>query len=898
MNFFYMSKYCILVLLLICSYEGFSQVPGQGGAPSGRRGAARNGQIPAIGHFYGKIVDAKTNKGIDGVSVQLIQTKFDTATKKPKDMVIAGMITSKGNFSMENLPIFGNFRLKITAIGYKIYEQKVAFDIKLGQGADMQQALSAADKDLGNIKLQADAQTLDQVTVTASKPLVQLGIDRKIYNVEKDLSAPGGTATDVMKNVPSVAVDIDGNVTLRNSTPTIFVDGRPTTLTLDQIPADAIQSVEIITNPGAKYDASGGTSGILNIVLKKNRKTGYNGTLRAGIDKRARVNLGGDINVRQGKFNVFANANFNQRKSISTGTTNRYTFLNEPFNKLFQEDRNVNKGYFAFGRLGMDYFLDNRNTLSISGTLVHGSFNPYTNSDLYVDSLYPNGDVTSSYTRRLSTTDGSFNNTGGMLSYKHTFPKAGKEWTGDVNYSNGTNKNNNLISSDIYKVKDEPLSSIYNQQQIGSGTNEYITAQTDFTNPISEKSKIEAGARAAIRNVNSVNDIGIKGADGSFSRLPLLSSQYTYHDRVYAGYVTYSNAIRNFGYQVGLRAESSNYDGTSTYAVKDANSGNLKDTVGNFSNNYSVSLFPSIFLSQKLDDENELQLNYTRRIDRPNFFQLFPFTDYSDSLNLSRGNPNLKPQFTNSFELSYQKTFKRNNTFIASVYYKYTTDLITRYQSKELNPITDSLVIINTYINANSSYVGGLELIGRNTITKWWDVTSNINIYTSKINTVDTIPTVGQTYSWFGKINNTFKLPKNFTLQLSGDFTSKTVLPPGGSAGGGGGGGRGWGQTVSGNAQGYSKPTGGVDLALKFEFLKNKAASVTFSINDIFRTRISNVFTTSDYFNQETYRRRDPQFFRLQFNYRFGKFDVALFKRKNIQGDRENMQNNIEGAQQ
>ncbi len=883
----------LLVLSMIGVCEGFSQVPGQmpGG---GRRAGGR--QIPSIGHFYGRIIDAKTNKGLIGVSVQLVQAKYDTATKKPKDQVIAGMITeSKGNFSLENLPIFGNFRLRVTAIGYKVYEQKVSFDLKFGQG-DMQQALNAVDKDLGNIKLQADAQTLDQVTVTASKPLVQLGIDRKVYNVEKDLTAPGGTATDVMKNVPSVAVDIDGNVTLRNSTPTIFVDGRPTTLTLDQIPADAIQSVEIITNPGAKYDASGGTSGILNIILKKNRKAGYNGNVRAGIDKRGRFNLGSDLNVKQGKVNVFANINYNQRRSIATGTTDRYTFLNQPFNKLLQEDYNVNKGSFLFGRLGVDYFLDNRNTLSVSGNIVHGDFKPYTNSDLYVDSLYANGDTTSSYTRRLSTSTGKFDNIGGSLSFKHTFPKAGEEWTADANYSKGKNSNNNLISSDIYKVKGQPLSSVYNQQQIGNGTNEYITAQTDYTNPLTEKSKLEAGARVAIRNVSSVNNIGVNEPDGSFIPLPLLSSQYTYHDRVYAGYVTYSNSIKNFGYQVGLRAESSNYDGSSTYAIKDGANGGLKDTLGHFSNNYSISLFPSVFLSQKLGDDNELQLNYTRRIDRPSFFQLFPFTDYSDSLNLSRGNPNLKPQFTNSFELSYQKNFDRNNTFIASVYYKYTTDLITRYQSKELNPITDSPVIINTFINASSSYVGGLELIGRNSITKWWDITSNINIYTSKINPIDSIQTVGQTWSWFGKINNTFKLPKNFTLQLSGDYTSKTVLPPGGSASNGGGG-RGWGQTVSGNAQGYSKPIGGVDAAIRYEFLKNKTASLTFSVNDIFRTRKSDVFTTSDYFTQEVVRRRDPQLFRLQFNYRFGKFDVSLFKRKNTKANQD-MQGDMQGMQQ
>jgi outer membrane receptor protein involved in Fe transport len=809
------------------------------------------------------------------------------------------MITGrKGDFSLENLPLFGNFRLKVTAIGYTTIEQKVAFEMK-GGGArgDMQAALNAVDKDLGNIKMTEDAKTLAQVTVTASKPLIQMGVDRKIYNVEKDISAQGGTGVDVMKNVPSVQVDIDGNVTLRNSSPTIFVDGRPTTLTLDQIPADAIQSVEIITNPGAKYDASGGTSGILNIVLKKNRKAGYNGNIRAGIDQRGRFNVGGDINVKQGKINIFASGNYGQRKSISTGNTDRLTFSN-PFDSLRQNDYNVNKGYFAFARAGLDYLIDNRNTLSISGNIVHGSFHPYTNSDLYVDTLFSTG-TKYSYTRRESTSDGQFDNHGGMLSFKHTFPKAGEELTADINYSDGTNKNYNLVNSDIYRVKGGPLSTIYSQRQLGDGTNRNTTAQADYVLPISEKSKFETGARVAIRNISSVNNIDTLGANGLYYNEPLLSSHYKYRDRVYAAYGTYSNAIKDFNFQVGLRAERSDYTGTQNYTVK--SNGNLNDTIGNFSNKFPISLFPSLFLTQKLGGDQDLSLNYTRRIDRPSFFQLFPFTDYSDSLNLSQGNPNLKPQFTNSIEIAYQKTYNGNNTFLASAYYKYTTDLITRYQYQGINPINDSTVYISTYINAKSSFVGGLELIGRNSITKWWDVTSNINIYTSKINADEIngvkIPTVGQLWSWFGKINNTFKLPKNFTLQLTGDYTSKTVLPPGGQASsGGGGGGRGFGQTVSGSAQGYSKPSGGVDAALKYEFLKNKVASLTLSVNDIFRTRVNDVVTNSTYFNQEVFRRRDPQFFRLQFNYRFGKFDMSLFKRKNMKGERESMEGGMQGG--
>ncbi|HLK28074.1 MAG TPA: TonB-dependent receptor [Puia sp.] len=896
-----MMKLLFFCFAIVISLSSVAQFPGGGG---GRPGGG--GQIPSIGHFYGKVVDTKTNKGIDGASVQLISTKFDTATKKMKEVPIAGMISTKGNFSMENLPLFGNFKLRISAIGYKLYEQKVAFDIKMPKGGggqnnaasgtdnmqQAQQALAGIDKDLGNIKLEADAQTLAEVTVSASKPLVSLGVDRKVYNVERDISAQGGTGLDVMKNVPSVQVDIDGNVKLRNTTPTIFVDGLPSTLTLDQIPADAIESVEIITNPGAKYDASGGTSGILNIILKKNRKAGYNGNLRAGIDERGKFNLGGDLNVKQGKLNVFASGNYGQRKSISDGTTDRYTFLSPPFNTLTQYDHNVSAGYFAFGRAGLDYFIDNRNTLSLSGVIVHGHFTPYINSDLYVDTL-TNGSVSSSsYTKRASTTDGLFNNRGGMISFKHTFPRSGQEWTANANYSYGTNKNNNDVNSTIYPIKDNTSNFYtYDQRQNGSGTNEFLTAQTDYANPITEKSKFETGLRVAARNISSVNDIGIVDNVGDVIPQPLLSSVYSYHDRIYAGYLTYTNAIKDFGYVLGLRGESSNYNGTTNYTVKEQ-SGNLGDTIGNFSNKYPLSLFPSVFISQKFGGLQELQLNYTRRIDRPSFFQLFPFTDYSDSLNLSRGNPDLKPQFTNSFELSYQKTFPKNNVLIASLYYKHTTDLITRVQNPGKNPINDSAVFISTFINANSSFVGGFEIISRNTITKWWDVTTNINIFTSKINSDDSsVAAVGQTYSWFGKINNTFKITKKLTLQLSGDYTSKTVLPPGGSAGTSSNtGGRGFGVSVSGNAQGYSKPTGGVDASIKYEFLKNKAASVTLSVSDIFRTRVNDVYTYASFFTQDAFRRRDPQFFRIQFNYRFGKFDASLFKRKNLKGEMDSMQ--------
>src|SRR4030095_9886067 len=229
----------------------------------------------------------------------------------------------------------------------------------------------------------------------------------------------------------------------------------------------------------------------------------------------------------------------------------------------------------------------------------------------------------------------------------------------------------------------------------------------------------------------------------SVSKLPPLSSNYNYTDEVYAAYGTYSSRVKeNFGYQVGLRVEGSDYKGTVHSSVQI--SGFYKDTAATYKTNYPINFFPSVFLSQKLKSNQELQLNYTRRINRPNFFQLFPFTDYSDSLNLSRGNPDLKPEFTNSIEVSYQKIFPKSNTLLISAYFKGTTDLITRYTSTEVNPVKKDTVFINSYINANSGFVGGLEFTGKNKPAKWWDLTSNLNIYTSKINANDTIETAGQ----------------------------------------------------------------------------------------------------------------------------------------------------------
>ncbi|MBK5270080.1 MAG: outer membrane beta-barrel protein, partial [Bacteroidia bacterium] len=495
-----MRRLTILLISFIICYVSTAQPPG-----GWNRGGGNGGQ-QMTGTMYGKLIEANSSKPIGYASVQLLQNKVDSVSKKRKDVVIAGMLSeANGDFRLEKLPVFGQFKLIISIVGYKPYNQTVSFDLKRpdGNNTDIAALASAFDKDLGNIKIDVEEKTLENVTVTSEKAGLQLGIDRKVFNVDKNIVSAGGTAVDVMRNVPSLNVDIDGNVSLRNNTPQIFVDGRPTTMELDQIPSDAIESVEIITNPSAKFDASGGTAGILNIVLKKNKKVGYNGSVRTNLDSRGQIGLGGDINVRQDKINAFASINYNQRKSKSSGTTNRFSLIDNPNNILNQTDESDFGGSFNFIRGGIDYFMTNRSTLSATFNLAKGSFNPTTVSDLLTDTL--SNPVATSLTKRLSTTSREFNNTGGSISFKHNFPKAGRELTADANYRGRTGPSDNLITTRYYNPDLTTIKSTQEQRQIGDGDSKNFTFQSDFVNPLTDKSKMEMGIRAEFNNNTSTN---------------------------------------------------------------------------------------------------------------------------------------------------------------------------------------------------------------------------------------------------------------------------------------------------------------------------------------------------------------------------------------------------------
>lgn len=851
--------------------------------PTGGRPPGAGGQNMNMGHLYGKIVNEKTGKGIDGATVQLIGNRFDSVSRKMKQAILNTQITrSKGDFSFENLSIFGNFQLKVSSLGYKAITQAVGFGMKMPPaGGNMQQMMGMIDKDLGNIKLTEDSTTLANVTVTSSaKPLLELGIDRKIFTVDKNLNSTGQTAAEVMKNIPSLNVDIDGNVTLRNAAPTLFVDGRPTTLTLDQIPADIIDKVELITNPSAKFDASGGTAGILNIVLKKNKKIGYNGGLRTGIDSRGKINLGGDINLRQNKINLGLSANLNEFKSISSSSINRdnlQTFLPNKVNTFMNS---VNEGQFKFFRGSLDIFLDNRNTITIAANYNRGRFENEQNQR--VDSVIKQNFA--SYNLINNVSDRSFENLGTQVSFKHNFAKNGHNISADVNFNSSNSNGSSLIKIQTYTpeafMKGNPLLQLNNS----TGDNRFLTFQTDYENPLTDDSKLEAGLRAAIRDNSSINDqYRFNNTTGKYELVPAISSRYKFHDEVWAAYTTYSFKKGRFSYLLGLRAESSNYQGT-LLNVKGQDSLNFKVE-------FPISLFPSIFSTYKLTDKQDLQLNYTRKINRPNFFQLMPFPDYSDPQNINIGNAGLQPEFTNSFELSYNNTYKKNANFLASLYFKHTSNLITRYVYRDINAlIPGDSAYFSTYINANYSFATGLELTNKMAVSKSWDMTVNLNIFSSSLRAdLPNEKFSNNLVSWFGKVINNFKLKKSWSIQLSGDYQARTVLPPGGGGmgGGRGGGGMMWGGGPQTTAQGYNLPRYGVDLAIRKDWTwKNgQTGSLTLSMNDIFKTQLFQSYSESAFFQQTSERRRDPQVLRVNFSYRFGKFDASLFKRKSTKSD-------------
>jgi iron complex outermembrane receptor protein len=832
-----MTKQTLLfsIFFLVIILSSFAQRPqGGGGMPGMNNGNGGNPSGPGgmrlpIGRVYGKIIDASSKEPMEYAVVTLLAFQ--------KDSVIGGGLSkANGDFSIDKLPM-GRFRLRIQSIGYKTLFVPVAV------------TPATIEQDLGNIRLEVDAKVLKEVKVEADKSNVTMNIDRKVYNADKDLSAKGGTAIDVMKNVPGVTVDADGNVALRNSSPTIFVNGRPTTLTLEQIPAEDIDRIEVITNPSAKFDASA-TGGILNVILKQNTKPGYNGMLGASIGTNNRYGLNGNINVKESPFNFFLSYNLNMRGNSNKGFTNRENLLNEEVISSFrQTNNNMVRNAFNSGRIGFDYNISNRNTITFSQNITSGAFNM---DDEQSFSTADSIDLMTSFGNRVNEQKNGFENYTTQILFRHTFPKKGKEFTTDLSYNKSNNFNNSTFTTYNYNaggvlLPDNPIV----QKNIGAGGSDMFTFQFDFTNPLTDSSKLEWGFKSNYKIQQSELTSNILDyTTGYFTRDSSLSNDYRINDLINAAYVTYSSYLGSIAYQAGVRLEQTQF----TAELLDKNQ-TFEYAYPKGGKNLWNAVFPSLYLSKRFDKGREAQLNFSRKINRPNYMQMMPFIMFSDRQNYRIGNPALAPEFMNMAEVNYNHPFKKGN-LLSSVYLKYVDNAITNYA---YTLPTDSNVLVTTFTNGNSNWSYGTEHTVKLSLTKKMEFTLNANAFYTVISAnTGTQALQNEGISWNVKAIVSYKLPKGFNTQVDGQYEAPRIIP-----------------------QGTTKEVYAIDFSLNKEI--NKKFTFNFTVNDVFNTRRWGTYFDTPTFTQDLSRRRDVRFVRIGFTWRFGETDVSLFRKKNNQ---------------
>ncbi len=828
--------FTLLVLTLFSRGVVFSQMPS--GGDMGKM--LKNSKNMNIGRFYGKVVDAKTKKPVEYASVVLLWFNKDS-------LIAGGLAKENGDFSLDGLPAYGGYRLRISFIGYKNYETKVYIVPP-----------NKIDQDLGDIKLEPDEKLLKEVEVSAEKSTFVMSVDRKVYNVDKDLSAKGGTALDAVKNIPTISVDADGNATLRESAVRIYVDGKPTTLTLQQIPSDQIDRIEVISNPSVKFEAST-TGGILNVVLKKNSKPGYNGMLMANVGTGDRYGGMGNINIKESPFNFSLMYTYNQGINNNNGFTRRADLLNDTVADYYNQD-NVTRmsNMFHFGRLSVDYNVNNRNTITLAGNVVKGDFNSsdVQNYELLLGNKAP---VSNGY--RINDSKSGFVNYTSQLMYKKTYPRVGKELTIDANhnYSESQTKYQfNSYDKDMNGVE-LPFSPWLQNNKGGSNSNQYIL-QVDYANPINEKSKIELGLRGFYKNSLSFNNTAnYSYLTSQYERDSIMSNRYVIDDMVNAAYINYmSKAFWDIGYQAGLRFEQTFFKGT----LADKNLSFEYNYPGSL-NTLQNSLFPAIYLSKKLGTKHEVQFNISRKIERPNFFQAMPFVMFSDKKNYRIGNPALKPEFINIAEINYNNIFDKGN-WLVSAYGRLSEQPITNsaYPSD-----ADSSVLVNTFVNGKNSLRYGLENTLRYTFFKKLTATINFDAYyvylTSGI-IANQPSTVTEGWSYKGKLTLSYSLPWLMTLQVNGTYDAPKVI-----------------------INGRTLDMYFMDISLNKMISTKWVFNLTLS--DVFNSKRMGTHLETDFYVQDLSRRRETRYLKFSVTYLFGKFDSSIFKNRGKKGNNQDM---------
>lgn len=755
--------------------------------------------------------------------------------------VITGSITnSKGVCTISNIP-WGNYLIRIGYIGYKdIYSGPVSI------------SSSSPVANLNRQQMKLGSSQIEGVTISAQKDMLQTNLDKKVFNVDQSIASEGVTGLEVLENIPSVSVDLEGNISLRGSeSVTILVDGRPTNLTLDQIPSSMIESVELITNPSARFDPDG-VSGIINVVLKKKKESGFNGmiTLGTGISNLedkfywGTQNASASINYRYNKINLFANYDFRSRGRNNTGTLERESVFNNDTTILNQNSLSNSRGYSHNLRTGFDYFINKQNTLSFN--VSYNPHNSISHSETDSKSQTGSSDAFNKIYKLDNDWTNANQNIGANLFYKHEFQKKGQELSVDVYYSHRWGNKINYSMEDYSQPANRE--DFYNLEKTDA-RNQYTTAQIDFVTPIGNGGRIETGYKLLIRNTfqDYIQETG--NAADNLTEVPSDANNYNYNEYINAAYFIYSNTIKEkFKYQVGLRGELAD------------NMFNL-NKLDTSTRSFYPNIFPTVHLVYDFNKKHSLSLSYSMRVRRPNIFQLNPYVNNSDRFNLSKGNPNLKPELTNSVDLSYQY-FTEKTTVTASVFYRHRYQMISRYTE-----LLNDSVSMTSYQNFDQAQSYGMELYYAQTLFKWWKTNISGSFYQTLIDSKQEMidPNLMDDWSWNVRGTFNFILPKDLDLQLTANYRSPIITT--GSMSG-----FGWG---GGSGQGRMEQQWNLDLGIKKLFLK-KTLTLTIRINDIFATQNHKVHTfgsdDKSSFDAYSYRKNDRRSLFVSLSYKINNY--------------------------
>jgi len=755
-------------------------------------------------------------------------------------LITGGSTDATGNFLITNVPE-GTYDIRVSYVGYRT---GVARNILINN--------EKGEINLGNVKLELITSTTEEIEVVSEAPIMTFEGDKRIYDAKKDLTAQSGTVLDVLKNVPSVEVDNDGNVSLRGSgNVKILINGKPSamlsngTQILQNIPGNMVEKVEVIHNPGAKYEAEG-VSGIINIILKQEEDIGYNGNIKVNGGTQDKYNISGSANTKKGKFVLNASYSFWNYNLPGKSNIDRSNYSSINSHTVLQNFNWKYSGNSHYGSFGGDYELDKNRTLSLAGTIFYyerklnnrNTLNFYDISGALTSTLLYNNDD-----RRKGF------NFDGTISYTKKYEEKGRELTAFINYS-GRNEDSPIS----YRI-DDYINPVTLQERTQKYYFNFLNAQADYIHPFSETSKLEAGIKINARFINGdYNFLQYDNNSQNWIPVPGRYNDANYKDAISAFYGTFSGSYTDFSYNAGIRGEH-------TYLNFSILQGTQK-----YDRNY-FDIFPSASLTQKIGPENQFQASYSRRINRPNLWFLNPFVEQFDEFTKRSGNPYLNPVYIHSVEAGYTRYFSFA-TLTLSGYYRNERDVINFFTTVDTNGVTFSQPR-----NVGKTNTYGVEFIAQTGLAKWWRINGSVSYYNTNSFGFDGMENYDK---WFNALSARFstsaQIPDIADVQLSYFYNGKQV-----------------------NSQGTIDPFQMFNLAIQKSFFE-KQLIVAFRINDLFNQQRFYLTANTNSFNQVVRQKTDSRVYFITLTFNFGKMDNTtssrLLQRKQREQESEIQQSN------